>query len=280
MDVKNHPLSMGRFDWLEIPDFDEDKREKIKEDTPRQPAETDNYDSQYYLQLAAVQYLDGDFDSALKHFSRALHLDRDNAAAWAGQVKALIGMNELNEAKIWVEKAISIFPKDGELLAAKASLLCKSELHDDALACSDNSIQQSGEFSYIWLVRGEIFLSLNRHDLARHCFDKAKGLENAEADILFEIGQAYFNRALFIQACEYFNRSLEKQPSNPFRWFKLARAYEKLYWLQKAEFSYRKALELESDFKQAKTGLEELNKKKGDFFYSLKSFFKNILASR
>lgn len=262
---------MGRFDWLEVPDFDSEKtsRERFKE-----PFE--QYDAQGYLQLASQEFNEGRYESALKYYSRALHLDRNNSVAWVGQVKVLIKMEELGEAKVWIEKALSLFPKEAELLAAKALLFCRSKLYHDALAYSDTSIEKAGNSVYLWLVRGEILLALNNLSVAGYCFDKAVELDKDEPNVFFEIGEAYFNNKLFVKAVEYFKKSLEVNPSNYFRWFKLGKAYEGLLWYDKAKSSYEKVLELNWNSTEAKKCLWEVEKKSSNIFYSVLRFVKKI----
>lgn len=88
-----------------------------------------------------------------------LEFNPDNAAAWTGQVRALIELGELREATLWADKALDRFPDHTELLAAKAGALGRSGFLDEAIAFSDASIEQRGDTPYVWLARGDVLLA-------------------------------------------------------------------------------------------------------------------------
>ena len=213
---------MGRFDWLELPDLNNKNKAEENAKAKDYPG---RYDPEYCLQAAYKQFKEGDFLNALRDYSRALHSDVNNLPAWIGQVKSLLKMNELTEAKVWCEKAQSLFPESEDLTAAKALLLSQSGLREYALRFSDASLKGAGASFYPWLVRGEILLREGQIEPAGLCFGKAQELEKDTAMINFGIGEAYFNNKRFSQAVEYFMKSLEEQPANFFRWFMLVKAY-------------------------------------------------------
>lgn len=261
---------MSRFDWLEVPDENDDKLK----DSDRSIETHSEYDARQYLQLAAREFNQGDYELSLRYYSRVLHLERDSTEAWVGQVKALIKLEELSEAKVWVEKALKMFPKQPGLLAAKALLMSRSALYEDALAYSDNSMRQADNSPYQWLVRGEIFLGLKKLELAQYCFDKAEEEDRDKAKVLFDVGEAYFFARLFVRASDYFRRSLECESAHYFRWFRLAKAYQNLHWPAKAKSCCQRALELKSDFMPAVYCLTDLDNNQGS---GLAGFF-NFLA--
>jgi len=87
-------------------------------------------DESYYLAEARSAFENGNFESALRFYSKVLEFNPENAAAWTHQVRMLIELGEGREAKLWADKALERFPHEPELLAAKpsrwrAAAICK-----------------------------------------------------------------------------------------------------------------------------------------------------------
>src|SRR6266704_697383 len=75
-------------------------------------------DEAYYFAEARAAFENGNFESALRLYSKVLEFNPQNAAAWTGQVRMLIELGEFGEAKLWADKALEQFPREAELLAA------------------------------------------------------------------------------------------------------------------------------------------------------------------
>ena len=80
-------------------------------------------DDAYYFGEARSAFENGNFEQALRHYSKVLEFNPQNAAAWTAQVRMLIELGEFREAKLWADKALERFPNEPELLAAKAVAL-------------------------------------------------------------------------------------------------------------------------------------------------------------
>src|SRR2546421_5552119 len=115
-------------------------------------------ETQYWTEAQAA-FANGNFESALRRFSKVLEFNPQNAGAWTGQVRMLIELGELKEAGLWADKALERFPQESELLAAKAVALARSGELQEALAFSDASIEERGDTPYVWLARADVFLA-------------------------------------------------------------------------------------------------------------------------
>ncbi len=67
----------------------------------------------------------GQYENALRYYSRALEDDKAYLPGWVGQVEMLIALGEAPEADMWCRKALELFPGNGELLAARSRSLCR-----------------------------------------------------------------------------------------------------------------------------------------------------------
>ena len=61
--------------------------------------------------------------------------------AWRRQVVMLIEMGECREAALWADKAMELFPNDPDLLAAKATALCRLGDPSAAFKIADQAIR-------------------------------------------------------------------------------------------------------------------------------------------
>ena len=109
---------MARFDKLEF----NTRNATSPEENGRDPAVCD---AGYWMDKADQSRRTGLYESALKYYSRALELDRSIVAGWAGQVQMLVQLEEYPEAELWSRKGLELFPKNGELMAARAQAFCR-----------------------------------------------------------------------------------------------------------------------------------------------------------
>ena len=142
---------MSRFVNLEFGDEHEDQSHG--QSNPALKGEA------HYFHEAQSAFENGNFESALRHYSKVLEFNPQNAAAWTGQVRMLVELGEYREAKLWADKALEHFPHEPELLAAKAVALGRSGDLQGALAFSDAAIEERGDTPYIWLARGDVLLT-------------------------------------------------------------------------------------------------------------------------
>src|SRR5437660_7583062 len=126
---------MGRFVNLEFDSDSEERSRHVEKPLLK--------DESYYFSEARAAFESGNFESALRLYSKVLEYNPRNIAAWTGQVRMLIELNECKEARLWADKALERFPHDPELLAAKAVALARSGDVEGAISFSDAAIEES-----------------------------------------------------------------------------------------------------------------------------------------
>ena len=202
---------MSRFNNLE---FGSNSREEPRREVIK--------DEAYYLADGLDLYQRGRYDLALRSYSKVLEYNAANTAAWCAQIRMLVELGELREAKLWADKALERFPTDPELLAAKAVCLARTGEPGPALAFSDASVEEKGDTPYVWLARGEVLLARNDSG-APYCFERALGLRPRDWTLHWLAARihAFYNR--FALALRHARLAVELAPEWAVAWLEVGR---------------------------------------------------------
>jgi tetratricopeptide (TPR) repeat protein len=214
----------------------------------------------HYLAEAGAAFENGRFESALRLYSKVLEFNPQNAPAWTGQVRMLIELGELREAKLWADKALEKFPQEPELLAAKAVALGRGGDLQGALAFSDASIEERGDTPYIWLARGDVLLA-RKETRADYCFEKALTLSPKDWVVTWLATRIRFYYEQFALALKLARQAVELNASHFLLWLELGRCQHALGLVSLARGSYAQAAQLDphnADVSQAIGQLAEV----------------------
>lgn len=226
---------MARFEKLEF-----DSTAAAGEGTAKQtPADRDQTE---WLPQADDQRRTGNYENALRYYSRALEGDKSLMGGWVGQVQMLILLEEYPEAEMWSRKALELFPANGDLLAGRAQALCRMKDLKQAHVLCDGSLGQSGQTAYRWIVRGELLVA-GRQDTDRHCFDKAMQIDG-DWLVPLEIALVYLHYRAHSKALNRVHRAVEKVPDQHYAWYIQGLCQYELGLLRQARQSFGRCLEL------------------------------------
>jgi len=243
---------MGRFTSLELEEAQ--APELTQEEDLSFGIETKNAES--FLGEATEEFNLCNYEQALQLFSRVLSFDNENAAAWTGQVRCLINVNEFKEASMWADKAMEVLGETANLLAAKACALCRMGDFSRAYGLSDVSLEKHDAGPFVWLCRGEILLQQKRNNFD-FCFEKAKGSQENSWEMMVEIARVYMfynkNAAALLQL----EAAVESTPSKGVIWYELGNCYINLGMQNKGINAFNHAIELETNLTMAKRRLRE-----------------------
>lgn len=240
---------MPRFDRLEL-GTDKSRRGG----PPKRP----NIDEWHWLRQADAERRRGQYEAALRNYSRALEIDKSAIAGWVGQVQMLVLLKEAPEADLWSRKALELFPGNGELLAARAQAVCRQADLQSALGLSDASLAATGQSAYRWLVRGELMIAL-RQSTDRHCFDKAYQIER-DWLVRLESACTYLHYRQPSRAHPLLREAVESAPDQPLAWYVRGCCESELGFAQQARASFLRCLELSPGHHLANQGLSALEK--------------------
>lgn len=225
---------MSRFGNLEFGSESEDQSQKsaslVKDDA-------------YYMAEARSAFENGNFESALRLYSKVLEFNPQNAAAWTCQVRMLIELGEFREARLWADKALERFPHEPELLAAKAVALGRSGDLQGALAFSDSSIEERGDTPYIWLARADVLLARDEQR-ADYCFEKALLLAPRDWFIAWLAARIRYFYQQFALAMKLLQQAVEWNASHFLLWLELGQCQQSLGLVGAAKDSFGLARQL------------------------------------
>lgn len=216
-------------------------------------------DEAYYWTQATTAFQNGEFEQALRLYSKVLEFNPQNVAAWTAQVRMLIELGEYREAKLWADKAMERFPNAPELLAAKAVALGRSGDLQGAIAFSDASIEERGDTPYIWLARGDVLLA-RKEQRADYCFEKAMSLAPHDWFVAWMAARIRYYYHQFVLALNLLQRAIEWNAGNFLLWLEMGRCQQELGLVGPAETSYAQVRQLNPDCREADYALLKLSK--------------------
>src|SRR5437867_1216661 len=240
---------MSRFVNLEFGNESDDQSPK-----PKPLVE----DEVFYLAQGRAAFENGDFEQALRQYSKVLEFNPQNAAAWTGQVRMLIELGEFREAKLWADKALERLPREPELLAAKAVALGRSGDLQGALAFSDASVEERGDTSYIWLARGDVLMA-RAETRADYCFDKALLLAPGDWFTTWLAARIRYYYQQFALALKLLQQAVAWNATHFVLWLELGRCQQAVGLVGLARNSFLQAQQLDPGSRQATDALTELS---------------------
>lgn len=227
---------MARFDHLELggPGPDEPSA-----DEPRLKRGLEDRD---WLKQAQINRRRGQYENALRLYSRALEEDKSLVGGWTGQVQMLVMLDEVPEADLWARKALELFAGNGELMAARAQAVCRTGAKKNAMALCDGAMAAAGKSAYRWQVRGELMLAM-KQPLDEHCFDKAQSVDR-DWLVPLESALIYLHYGLASRAQARAKAAVEAAPGEFYTWYVRGLAESELGFARQARESFGECLKL------------------------------------
>jgi len=200
-------------------------------------------DEAFYQREAQTAFEEADFEKALRSYAKVLEFNPNNAAAWTAQVRMLLELDQCDEANVWADKALERFPREADLLAAKAVVLARRGESENALAFSDAAVAENGTSPYVWLARGDVLLA-GRETLADYCIDKALMLAPGDWVAAWQGGRIRVRHRQYSLALRLLQQAVEWNPGHWMSWLELGRCQEALGLTRAAKKSLTQAREL------------------------------------
>jgi tetratricopeptide (TPR) repeat protein len=246
---------MRRFSRLEFGDRGDDGAGKAN-------AGDEGHDAEYFHRQALRYWLAGDFEIALRNYSRALEQNSAFYPGWLGQVMMLIELGEYKEATVWADKAMEMFPDHPEILAAKAVACVRDGRMEKAIAYSDSSIARDNVTPVVWLARAEVMLN-RKSNIAQNCISKAvsaAGAGEEGAIVRLQAGRLLNKKGEYPAALQYLRKISDELPASALGWYELGFCQVKL-GRPEAASSFEQALKLHQGWKLPDEALRKFQNK-------------------
>ena len=215
-------------------------------------------DAEYFQKQALRYQLAGDFEIALRNYSRALEQNSTFYPGWLGQVMMLIELCEYKEAAVWVDKALEMFPEHPELMAAKAVACARDGKMDKAIAYSDNSINKENVTSTVWLARAEVLLN-RKSSIAQNCISKALNAAGEDkAMVQLQAARLLNRNGDCAGALQYLRKVVDELPKSALAWYELGFAQAQL-GRPEAKISFEQAIKLHQNWRLAEDALHKFS---------------------
>jgi tetratricopeptide (TPR) repeat protein len=252
---------MTRFGQLE---FDNQKKPRGQVQS-QQPSSTGEpiRDAQYFSSQALLYWFAGDFELAMRNYSRCVECSTTFLGGWLGQIQMLTELGEYPEAMLWADKALKLFPDHAELLAAKAVAAAYDARMEQAFAYSDRSLERDNVTSYVWLARAQVLLK-KKSTIAQTCIGNAVSMAGPNiAYIRLQAGRSLSRTGDYWAALEHLQEAVRLAPKSALAWFELGVCQSRL-GRNAAKATLAQCLNIHPDWAEAKT---ELNKCPGGGFF-------------
>lgn len=167
--------------------------------------------------------------------------------------------NDLSGARAVLEKALSRWPKDTDLLYSLGIVLDKMELHAQAMETMERIITQDPEHADALNFVGYVLADEGKNlDRAMVLISRALESEPDSGYIIDSLAWLYFRRGDNARAWEEIKRATERVSNDPTVWEHYGDIAAALGKLAKARDGYRKSLELNPDNNAVRAKLEKL----------------------
>lgn len=216
------------------------------------------YDYGHYEAEADRLFYLGEYQKALRGYSRAIQQDAAQVKPWVMQVLCLLEQKQFKEALVWVKRGIELFPDDPRLLSLEGVVYAHEGMVQRGLAASDYALKKSAADPMVWIFRGEILcLADNRN--WQSCFDKA--MERRDKDdwqTPMQIGLFFMRLKKWNQAAEFLKQAAQVASNNDYIWMQLGKTYERMGLSQAALEAFNAASDINPSSNKAQDSLKRL----------------------
>ena len=241
---------MSRFKHIEPTGAEADASQTVA-------ASERDYDEAHYLTLGGEALADGRFEIALRHYSRALEQDRLNLEGWLGQARALVAMQQPQEAFTWLEQATNVAGNHPAFFALRAITCARSHEGEDALAWSDRAMRDGADRADVWLARAEVLYQQREAKTAALALDKAYERER-DGHTALRCAESALEWGDTGPAKLWLDRADRALPENALVALRRGVYLERTGDWEGARAAFQRALALRGSCVSAQIGLEEL----------------------
>lgn len=196
----------------------------LHEVKPRE-AEQSEYTVEGCMNQGDEAFFRSDAKAALRWYSRAMKVDSTRLEPWVAQVRLLLLTRQFSEAKVWLNRALSVFPDNPALMSLHALQNALTGQIRAGMATSDRLMSEQSTNVAAWLARGHILMITGNHGNADFCFDQCLEL-SGEADwkTPMMIGLVMDFERHWAKSIRFYELALGRRTQLPYAWYRIGRA--------------------------------------------------------
>jgi tetratricopeptide (TPR) repeat protein len=213
----------------------------------------DDYTVYYYLGTA--QFGLGQYEEAIKSFSRAINLNSRDAAS-----HYMLGLTHwrwgrYNEAVTAFKHAVRMKPDFGEAHRGLAHIYRESGRHEEAIAAYKEAIKIKPHEAHLHFYLGLSFTLLGRHEEAIASYKEAVKVKPDLAEAHSNLGVAYYALRRYEEALASYREATKVKPDSVEAHCMLGSACGALGRHEEAIASYKEAIRIRPDFAEVHSNL-------------------------
>jgi tetratricopeptide (TPR) repeat protein len=190
-----------------------------------------------------------DYKAAIANFEKALVEQPNDTAAYFGVIRACLFANDLRAAEKYINKAISVYPNNAELILRRGIL---NNLKGDFDRGAEDfdvalSLRPSKEIEYqLLLNRGASHIRLENYQPALDDYNRALEISPRNPSIYNYMGLANYKLGNYLDAIANYSNAIDLDPNNSSSYYNRGMAYLKNSEKQKACMDFHKSCNLKN----------------------------------
>lgn len=226
-----------------------------------------SFRSHFYLGLALIG--DRRYQEALAPLEVALDLDPTHLQSHVAIGDAYLKMGDLGEAAASYYRSLKIRPEYPAGLDGLARIFESQERTAEAVQYFRRAIDSNKGFAPAYSHLGDLYLRQDRYEEAVLLLEEAVAVRPDFAPGLNRLAIAYGRLGLDNQAVAMIQRAIELEPNNAAHPATLGELQLAKDFLSAAQASFEKALELDSTLPEARKGLAEVFRRRGEYLAAM-----------
>jgi serine/threonine protein kinase/Flp pilus assembly protein TadD len=232
-----------------------------------------NARAEFYLRLHSFEQAHSDLD-------RSLEVSLDNLLAVELRVRVLLAEGRLNEGISAIQRVLERDSENIQMRLWLGNVLAFLGKHVEAIEELSRAYDRNPEQFWILFKRAESYQRLGMFQQALNDFTLSLEIRPSDTHGLWivppELWLKCTDPLILTQAIEVAEAAAKRSPDQPQAFRNLGMFYDRLGFPEKAEFAYRKSLDIDPDFYPAWHSWGQSLMRWGDFDRALQKFDKSV----
>lgn len=189
----------------------------------------------------------------------------ENSDAWCHLgMTCVTAEGDLDEARVYFDRALSLSPKHHEALCWKGLTYQHQESPQSAVGFLVQGLQEKQDYQLGWNILGAVYHSVGRQHEAEGCFMRAIAIDPKQSVSWNNLANTYLDASLLDDAEKIMRVALDINQNEAVLWNNFGNILGARKRLREAREAYMKALELSPEFKQVLINLAGIESQFGN----------------